>query len=249
MNLLEQIKNGEYITDSQILSSNCSTLDVIRAYEEHSRKTLAQYKAVVNQNKTLQNDLRQTNEVKQKIKDFLTEMTNQNNRGTRFAYYYTIVDYNDNFVACDSGEYFLNDCEIVKIADELRERFEDEEFTIDDDENIDDILSSISSVYEDVRINEWLQMIVGGVVQRFENEPVSWTDGVFLTEKDAEEYLKNASNHHSEKAYTYVDCMCKWGRTSQTEEFLSDLFKYFEVEIPPEGYYKKKKETECNNQE
>lgn len=244
MNLLEQIKNGEYITDSQILSSDCSTLDVIRAYEERSRKMVAQYKAVVNQNKTLQNDLRQTNEVKEKIKDFLTEMTNQNNRGTRFAYYYTIVDFNDNFIACDSGEWFLNDCEIVKIADELRERFEDEEFTIDDDENIDDILSSISSVYEDDRINEWLQMIVGGVVQRFENEPVSWTDGIFLTEKDAEEYLENASNHHSKDAHTYVDCMCKWGRTSQTENFFENLFEFFEVPLPPNGYYEQKKKLQ-----
>ena len=251
MDILKMIENGEPLTDSQILSSNCSMIDVIRAYENKTREAVAQYDKVVEQNKSLQGDLLKTNELHQKIKEFLTEMSNQDNRGTRFAYYYTIIDFNDNFVENDFGEYFYSpsDARVLKISDELQERFEDGEITLDEEDDFEDILNSISTGFEDDRINAWLELIVDGTVQRYENEPVSWTDGVFLTEKDAEQYLKKTDNHHSEKAYTYVDCMCKWGRTSQTEEFLSDLFKYFEVEIPPEGYYKKKKETECNSQE
>lgn len=38
--------------------------------------------------------------------------------------------------------------------------------------------------------------------------------------------------------------MNKWGRSSQTEEFLTNLFNYFGVKVPPEMYYDNKKAKE-----
>ena len=167
-------------------------------------QTVNQYNAVVLQNQSLQREMNGANDVRNKIVEFLTEMSSQNNRGTRFPYYYTIIDYNDNYVPDDRGEFFY-----------------------------DPYAAGIEKIEH---INEALQ--------RFSSEPVSWSDGVFFTEKDAEAYLKNASNHHSEQAHTYVDCMCKWGRSSQTEEFLTNLFNYFGVKVSPEMYYDNKKAKE-----
>ena len=47
MDILKMIENGEPLTDSQILSSNCSTIDVIRAYENKTREAVAQYDKVL----------------------------------------------------------------------------------------------------------------------------------------------------------------------------------------------------------
>ena len=164
-------------------------------------------------------NLTHTEELKKKIVEFLTEMSSQNNRGTRFPYYFSIVDFNDNFEQDDKGEFFFESSSGSFLK----------------------ILQNIGTWEEDDRINEWLEEHNYGIVQRFRNEPVSWSDGVFFTEKDAEAYLESVRNHHSSEAKTYVDVMNKWGRSSQTEEFLTNLFNYFGVKVPPELFYENKK--------
>lgn len=226
LNALKKIQNEvleEPLNLREVLLMNCVEDDVVSRYE---------------------NDLRK------KIVEFLTEMSSQDNRGTRFPYYYTIIDYNDNYVPDDKGEFFYDpySADIEKIEDCIRERYEDELIELNEDDNLDDILKYIGTSLEDGRINEWLEEHICETLQRFSAEPVSWSDGVFLTEKDAEQYLENTKNHHSEQAHTYVGCMCKWGRSSQTEEFLTNLFNYFDVKIPPELYYKNKKKAEATKE-
>lgn len=201
-----------------------------------------QYNAVVLQNQSLQREMNGENETRDKIVEFLTEMSSQDNRGTRFPYYYSIVDFNDHFEQDDKGEFFFDSSSgsFLEIAHVLRDRYNCGLIELNENDNFEEILKDIGTFYEDERIEEWLQEHNYGIVQRYSNEPVSWSDGVFFTEKDAEAYLKNASNHHSEQAHTYVDCMCKWGRSSQTEEFLTNLFNYFGVKVPPEMYYDNK---------
>lgn len=211
-----------------------------------------QYDKVVQQNKSLQTELNgikneiKNDDTRKRIVEFLTEMSSQNNRGTRFPYYYTIIDYNDNYIPDDRGEFFYDPyaAGIVKIEDCIREKYEDELIELNEGDDLEDILKYIGTGLEDSRINEWLEEHINETLQRFSAEPVSWFDGVFFTEKDAEAYLQSASNHHSEQAHTYVDCMCKWGRSSQTEEFLTNLFNYFGVKVPPEMYYDNKKAKE-----
>lgn len=219
LNALKRIQNEtleEPLNLREVLLMNCVAEDTAAKYE---------------------NDLRK------KIVEFLTEMSSQDNRGTRFPYYYTIIDYNDNYVPDDRGEFFYDPyaAGIEKIEDCIRERYEDKLIELNEDDNLEDVLKYIGTSLEDDRINEWLEEHINETLQRFSAEPVSWFDGVFLTEKDAEQYLESANNHHSEQAHTYVDCMCKWGRSSLTEEFLANLFAYFDVKVPPELYYEKKK--------
>ena len=217
-----------------------------RQFDTTLAQAVNQYNAVVLQNQSLQREMNGANNIRNKIVEFLTEMSSQNNRGTRFPYYYTIIDYNDSYVPDDRGEFFYDPyaAGIEKIEDCIRERYEDDLIELNEDDNLEDILKYIGTGLEDSRINEWLEEHINEALQRFSSEPVSWSDGVFFTEKDAEAYLESASNHHSEQAHTYVDCMCKWGRSSQTEEFLTNLFNYFGVKVPPEMYYDNKKAKE-----
>ena len=188
-------------------------------------------------------NLTHTEELKKKIVEFLTEMSSQNNRGTRFPYYFSIVDFNDNFEQDDKGEFFFESSSgsFLEIVPVLRERYDCGLIVLNEDDDFEKILQNIGTWEEDDRINEWLEEHNYGIVQRFRNEPVSWSDGVFFTEKDAEAYLESVRNHHSSEAKTYVDVMNKWGRSSQTEEFLTNLFNYFGVKVPPELFYENKK--------
>ena len=226
LNQLRKIKNDvlkDPLNLREVLLMNCVEDDVISRYE---------------------------NDIRKKIVGFLTEMSSQDNRGTIFPYYYTIIDYNNNYVPDDRGEFFYDPyaAGIEKIEDCIHERYEDELIELSEGDNLDDILKYIGTSLEDDRINEWLEEHINETLQRFSTEPVSWSDGVFLTEKDAEAYLESARNHHSEQAHIYVDCMCKWGRNSLTEEFLANLFAYFGVKIPPEMYYENKKKAEATKE-
>ena len=209
-------------------------------------QTVNQYNAVVLQNQSLQREMNGANDIRNKIVEFLTEMSSQDNRGTRFPYYYSIVDFNDNFEQDDKGEFFFDSSSgsILEIAPVLRDRFNCGLIELNENDDFEEILKDIGTFYEDERIEEWLQEHNYGGIQRYSNEPVSWSDGVFLTEKDAEAYLESARNHHSSEAKTYVEVMNKWGRSSQTEEFLTNLFNYFGVKVPPEMYYDNKKAKE-----
>ena len=194
------------------------------------------------------------NKIRERIVEFLKEMSSQENRFTAFPYYYTIADENERFEADDKGEYFFdsNAAECVEIAEVLRGEFNDGNIELEEGEDFEEILSNIGSYYdEDSRIDDWLRNYNEAGVQRYSKEYDTYYEGVFFTKTDAEEYLKSTSNHHfGPNPRTYVDSMNKWERHSKTEAFLTDLFSYFGVKIPPEMYYenkeKEKKEKEEN---
>lgn len=248
-------------------------MPTIEELEEQLKIATNQYEQVVNQNKDLQTELKQVkelalkdpvslrdilvsecvtseyeNETRNKIVEFLTEMSSQDNRGTAFPYYYTIADERVNYVDNPIGEYFFDEREHcyrqVREAVEIYIRenqvcFDD---ILNDYETIGDLYDNIGTVFEHYEINDWLKSYNGSDnARRYEIEYDTYYEGVFLTETDAEAYLKSASNHHfGPNPRTYVDTFNKWGRHSKTEEFLRNLFEYFGVKVPPKMYYESK---------
>lgn len=187
-------------------------------------------------------------DIHKRIVDFLTEMSSQNNRGTAFPYIYTIADENSHFEENEDGKFFFENGEFRKIADIIENEYiagntglyRNEE----NDAFVKRIIERIGCYDEDERVNEWLSDYCDaeGMVQRYEEEFETYYEGTFFTESDAKEYLESTMNHHfGPNPRTYVDSMNKWSRTSKTTAFLADLFKYFDVKIPPEMYYDKKK--------
>lgn len=173
-------------------------------------------------------------DLKQKIVDFLTEMSAQNNRNTGFPYYYTIADEKERYEYDNSGDCIMYDGHIWDIKEFAKER--DEELLVkykkeyvDYDEDDFDADSFIENELEG-------EEIYNG---RFRKELDTYYEGVFLTEKDAEAYLESASNHHfGPNPRTFVMPMALWNRHTLTEDFFKDLFTFFDVELPPKLYYK-----------
>lgn len=248
-------------------------MPTIEELEDKLNKTAVQYEQVVKQNQSLQQELKEVkklalqdpvslrdilvsecvmqeyeNETRDKIVEFLKEMSSQDNRGTAFPYYYTIADERVNYVDNEKGEYFFDEREHcyrqVRVAAEIyiRENNICLDDILDDYETISDFYDNIGTVFEHYEINDWLKSYNNSdYVNRYEIEYDTYYEGVFLTEKDAEAYLESASNHHfGPNPRTYVDTFNKWGRHSKTEEFLRNLFDYFGVKVPPKMYYESK---------
>lgn len=173
-------------------------------------------------------------ELKQKIVDFLTEMSSQNNRMTGFPYYFTIADEKERYEFDGSGDCICYDGSMIEIKDYIKKNYSAEEC---DFENMDDS-----------DIDEFIENEFDGNDEfygRFRKELDTYYEGVFLTEKDAEVYLESASNHHfGPNPRTFVLPMAFWGRHTLTEDFFKDLFNFFDVKIPPELYYENKKQLE-----
>lgn len=133
------------------------------------------------------------------IKDFLIEYKTQDNRGTAFPIYYTILDYEKEFIPSDSGEPFIFSEDGLLSYEEYCK----------DNENIDpEKFLSLPGIY------------YGEMRQR------SFQRGIFLTESDAEEHLKANHYHYSEKAHTYV---CHAWRAPKLKTFLEALMAFFDI--------------------
>lgn len=230
-------------------------LSLSQLAEDKLQAAVNQYNAVVQQNKELQQELIQTKEKKAQannealqIKAFLTEWSSQDNRGMAFPYYYTIADENYRFEQDNGGEYFFDSHAgtIVKITDVLQEEFNNDNIEDVTEEELKDILENIGTCAEDDRIDDWLRNYNDTDIQRYTKEYETYYEGVFFTKTDAEEYLESTMNHHfGENPRIYADSFNKWGRHSQTEKFLNNLFSYFGVKVPPEMYYQNKKTEEA----
>ena len=164
---------------------------------------------------------------KEKIVKFLEEMSAQDNRGTAFPYYYTIAEDEQKYREDDYGSFVQSFGEdICKISELIKNT--DIEF-----EETDDVDAFLNEKYSD------------GYCRYSENGFDTTYTGVFLTEKDANEFLANSQNHFFEgNARTYVKHMSAWGRQTQTMDFFKTLFEYFEIPLPPERYYQKKGKEE-----
>lgn len=133
------------------------------------------------------------------IKDFLTEYKNQDNRGTCFPIYYTIADYETLFFPDSDGEPFFYDGEEVLDYKEYK-------------------------ATDDITLEEFKKMPEVFYGQKKETIV---RKGIFLTESDAEEHLKNNKHHYSAKAHTYV---CHAWRAPKLAAFLEALMAFFEIE-------------------
>ena len=229
-----------------------------------------QYDRVVSQNKSLQTELNaikkevlknpltlrevllcecvkneiENDDTRKRIVEFLTEMSSQNNRATAFPYYFTIADENERFEQDNRGEFlfYSGEGQFLPVKDILKEMFDNQELDLEEEDDFEgDILKYIGTTIEDYRVDDWLRKYNDGPIQRYSLEYDTYYEGVFFTETDAKAYLESASNHHfGPNPRTYVDSFNHWGRHSKTEDFLTDLFNYFGVKIPPELYYENK---------
>lgn len=182
----------------------------------------------------------------QQMKNFLTEWSSCPNRCTAFPYYWTIADEETSYLLNKLGEYVYdyNNVEMRKISDILQEMHESSDIDIPEDTTFEEILNSIGDVFESEVVEESLKKYINEEhLDRYEAQYETYYEGVFFTEKDAEEYLESCKNHHfGPNPRVYLESFNKWGRHSRTEEFLKNIFEYFEVPLPPELYYKNKGE-------
>lgn len=133
------------------------------------------------------------------ITNFLMEIKTQDNRGTALPIYYTIMDYEKEFIQSNSGDPFIyDDGRFLSYEDYIKEY---ESITWDEFKNLPEIC-------------------YGNMRQR------SFQIGMFLTESDAEEHLKKNYYHYSSKAHTYAFHI--W-RAPKLEAFLAALMEFFGI--------------------
>ena len=144
------------------------------------------------------------------IKDFLTQMATQSNRGTADIFYYVIRDKTRRLTKDGCGEITV----YADAQDDYREFESKEDFakqSREDDEDITD--DEIDTAWDNL-------------------EELSFTTvyeekGLFLTETDAEDHLRQNRHHYSYDAYTYVKHA--W-RAPELKNFFKALFEHFKVE-------------------
>lgn len=188
----------------------------------------------------------ENDDTRKRIIEFLTEMSSQNNRATAFPYYYTIADERLNYIEDEQGDFIFDDTQgtIRSLKEVIEEAIKLDSITLEENETVEDICNTIGAFFgEDKRIADFLEADLSFCKSnRYKQEQETYYEGVFLTESDAKAYLESTSNHHfGPNPRTYVDSFNHWGRHSKTEDFLTDLFSYFGVKVPPELYYENKK--------
>jgi len=137
------------------------------------------------------------------IKEFLSDMAQQDNRATAFPYFYIIRDEDSVCVGRDSDDsqdtYCDEDYDEITYRDEDYDTLSEEEY---------------DKLPEKERTKLYLKKV--------------WVEkGMFLTEKDAKLHLKINHYHYTENAHTYVKH--SW-RAGDLKDFLKALFLYFNVE-------------------
>lgn len=110
----------------------------------------------------------------QTIRDFLTEMSSQDPRGTAFPYYYVILDYKTEIrESADGEERYVGDDELYTREEALEYGYSEEELE-----------NKITIYVEEVETEKEI--------------------GMFLTESDAKKHLEANKHRYSDKAHTYV---------------------------------------------
>lgn len=180
-------------------------------------------------------------ELKKKITDFLTEWSSCDNRCTAWPYFWTIADERVKYEPNDWGDWVWDDNnyemrEIKSIVEELNEQ--GAEISQFPDTTIQEVLDDWGNCFYDDFVDACLDTYFEGkTYKRFEPVEETYYEGCFLTQADAEEYLESASNHHfGPNPRTYLTTFNKWSRHSRTEDFLNNLFEYFDVPVPPKLY-------------
>ena len=149
------------------------------------------------------------------IKGFLAQMTSQDNRATAFPYFYVIRTANW-IVSCDGYANSGDDGNGVREVYVNKDDGEDE-LTPAEWEKIPEDGVSETGCEKDMYDCLTLQRV--------------WEEKcLFLTEVDAERHLRLNAYHYSKDAHTYVKHA--W-RAPDLEEFVTALFKYFEIKEQP----------------
>lgn len=152
---------------------------------------------------------------KQIITDVITQMINQDNRGTRLPIYYQIQDekriptteyHSDDYIWFYDGEEYDSIDDIVEYFKDQGEEFSG--------------LDAIDLEMED-RLEE-----LG--CEKIYIQSIKTYSGMFLTEKSAENHLKNNRHHYGENARTYV--FHAW-RNQELEDFLNAVARSVGMEI------------------
>ncbi len=152
------------------------------------------------------------------IKQFLTKMSEQDNRSTAAPYFYVIRTSKKVPAYSGCGEFieYYDPEDPEEIYDSIEEyitkqkEYQEYEEMLDvEKEDFDLKMEDIEYELEKVELNhEWEEK------------------GMFLTETDAKEHLRRNYYHYSKDAHTYVKH--SW-RAPELEEFLKALFEHFEV--------------------
>jgi hypothetical protein len=143
------------------------------------------------------------------IKNFLKQMSLQNNRGTAAPYFYVIMTEVDQVVPIGYADetYWYDpenpDCAYDDVDSAIQE-YQKEGFSR---REITDMAN---------RLEEY------GIRKRFEPR------GMFLTEDDAQTHLESNHYHYSDNAHTYVDHA--W-RAPKLAEFLKALFEEYGIDM------------------
>ena len=138
------------------------------------------------------------------IKEFLTQMAEQDNRCTAFPYFYVIKTKESHAVGRDRND--------IDETFACAEDYDDIELYNDDWETVD------PEEYKELPEKERTKVYV---VYHYVEK------GMFLTDKDAKDHLRLNHYHYSKDAYTYVKHA--W-RAPDLHDFLRALFQYFNIE-------------------
>ena len=147
------------------------------------------------------------------VRTFLEQMLGQDNRATALPIFYVIrseVEKQADPRNCDVVKFYQPDWDQSYNSKEEFEKDMDKE-GIDDDKEREYLLNQLAEY---------------GIRKEWEEH------GMFLTEQDAEGYLKSNHYHYSNNAHTYVKHA--W-RAPYLKEFFEALFAHFgyEYKLPP----------------
>lgn len=185
-------------------------------------------------------------QLKEQIISTLIEMSSQDNRSTAFPYYYQIAYEKPIYEYSRYGDYvYQTDYGMRKISDILSELNDNNELSIPEDIEYETLISEIGSICEETTfIESVLKSLDIDPDRRYDMDEETIYEGFFLTESDAETYLQKARHHFPKTARTYVQYLNRW-RDTQTGDFFNNLFKYFDIPIPPKMFYEKEEKELC----
>jgi len=146
------------------------------------------------------------------IKDVISRMNTQDNRGTAAPYFYQIETFERMTSVDGDFLWYLDDTKLYT-DDDIKEYLIDHECDLENDP---------IKVIEDLGFEKW----------HFERKGV--LKGFFLTEDAAKQHLKCNDYHYSHDARTYVSHA--W-RSPEFMDFIEAVARLVEMQYKPKGSY------------
>ena len=153
------------------------------------------------------------NEQEERIKEFLTEMVNQDNLGTAFPIFFVIKTERFHYTATDEFHEEFGD---VSTAYSHPDCFEGQPY---------DSREEIVNELKEANYNDWKKLDKN--IQHWSKFRYWEDEGLFLTSSSAKHHLESNRHHYSKNAHVY--CKHAW-RSHPLESFLLHLIDYFKIE-------------------